>query len=479
MDFSAIAKSLENTLVVHLPMILGALGILIIGWIAAVMLRAAVRRLTGAVRLNSRLGEVLQQDLDVEGGLSVIAFWLVIAITLAAMFNKLDLNSVSTPFATMVAQFLGYFPKLVAGATLVLVGWVLATLVRAIVTRVLAKTTMDNRLIAEAGMEPISDSIGNILFWFIILLFIPLILSALSIDGLLRPVETLINQILAMVPNIFSALVIGAVGYVIAKTLRGIVTSLLLATGIDKHATTVTLSSLAGTLVFIFVFFPALIAALEAIKIEAISRPATEMLAKFLSAIPDIFAAAVILGLSYFVAKFVSGLLTRLLGGMGIDRIPAAIGYPNLLGKGFTLSELAGKLALFFAMLFATVEAANRVGFTQVRDVVTIFIKFGGDVLLGSVILAVGFWLANVAHMSISRSESASAGAGAGIARVAILGLVIAMGLRAMGIADDIVNLAFGLTLGAIALAVALSFGLGGREAAGRQMEYWLSKLRK
>jgi hypothetical protein len=53
------------------------------------------------------------------------------------------------------------------------------------------------------------------------------------------------------------------------------------------------------------------------------------------------------------------------------------------------------------------------------------------------------------------------------------------MGLRAMGIADDIVNLAFGLTLGAVAIAVALSFGLGGREAAGKQMEHWLSKFRK
>ena len=44
--------------------------------------------------------------------------------------------------------------------------------------------------------------------------------------------------------------------------------------------------------------------------------------------------------------------------------------------------------------------------------------------------------------------------------------------------ADDIVNLAFGLTLGAVAVAFALSFGLGGREAAGRQMEHWLSRMR-
>ena len=71
-----------------------------------------------------------------------------------------------------------------------------------------------------------------------------------------------------------------------------------------------------------------------------------------------------------------------------------------------------------------------------------------------------------------------SAAALAGVLRAAILGLVLAMGLRAMGIADDIVNLAFGLVLGAVAVAFALSFGLGGREAAGKQMEHWLSNLR-
>jgi len=47
-----------------------------------------------------------------------------------------------------------------------------------------------------------------------------------------------------------------------------------------------------------------------------------------------------------------------------------------------------------------------------------------------------------------------------------------------MGLADDIVNMAFGLTLGSIAVAVALAFGLGGREAAGKQLEYWFNKMR-
>ncbi|MDP2022198.1 MAG: hypothetical protein Q8L16_15020, partial [Hydrogenophaga sp.] len=111
--------------------------------------------------------------------------------------------------------------------------------------------------------------------------------------------------------------------------------------------------------------------------------------------------------------------------------------------------------------------------------VVTTFITFGGDVLLGSAILVIGFWLANVAYTAIDRASGANSQGLARIARFAILALVLAMGLRAMGIADDIVNLAFGLTLGAVAVAVALSFGLGGREAAGKLMEHWLSRFRR
>jgi hypothetical protein len=95
------------------------------------------------------------------------------------------------------------------------------------------------------------------------------------------------------------------------------------------------------------------------------------------------------------------------------------------------------------------------------------------------VILMVGFWLANLAYTAIDRAAGPNSSGLAKVARLAILGVVIAMGLRAMGIADDIVNLAFGLTFGAVAVAVALSFGLGGREAAGKLMDHWLSRFRQ
>ena len=229
----------------------------------------------------------------------------------------------------------------------------------------------------------------------------------------------------------------------------------------------------------IFVFVPALIAALDVLRLEAISRPATDMLGKLLAAVPNIVAAALILGVTYYVARFAAGLLARLLAAVGFDSLPERLGLANVFAGGMQPSRLVALLVLIVAMLFATAEAANRLDFTQVRDLVTLFIRFGGNVLLGAVILIIGSWLANIAHDAIKRANSTHSEGLAGIARVAILGLVIAMGLRAMGIADDIVNLAFLLTFGAVAVAWALSFGLGGREAAGRQMEYWLSKLRK
>ncbi|HKA44328.1 MAG TPA: mechanosensitive ion channel [Burkholderiales bacterium] len=485
MDFSALIQSLQNNLGTHLPNILGALGILIIGWLLAVIARAGSVRLLGMLLVNQRIRESTGQALDVEKAIAVGVFWLILLVTLLGMFNALDLALVSNPFQLLANQIFSYLPRLIGGTLLVLIAWLAASILRVIASKALAATNWDDKLSRQAGMEPMSKNVSDVLFWLVILLFIPAILGAYDLQGLLAPVQSMINKALGLVPNVFAALAIGFVGWLVAKVMRGLTTNLLAAAGIDKAGHTagldssVQLSRVLGTLVFIFIFIPTLIAALDALQIEAVSRPATDMLGQILKSVPHIVAAGLILVVTWYVAKFASALVSRLLNGMGFDTLPEKVGLKGMFGGQLSPSGVVGMVILFFAMLFATVEAANQLEFTQVREVVTTFIKFGGDVLLGAVILAIGFWLANLVHSAIARSSGEHAQNLARIARLAILGLVIAMGLRAMGIADDIVNLAFGLTFGAVAVAVALSFGLGGREAAGRQMEYWLSKLRK
>jgi hypothetical protein len=114
-------------------------------------------------------------------------------------------------------------------------------------------------------------------------------------------------------------------------------------------------------------------------------------------------------------------------------------------------------------MLFATIEALNLLGFAELADIVQELTVLFGRVLLGLLVFAIGLWLANLAYRALLAGGNTLL---ALAARVAILVLAGAMGLRQMGIAEDIINLAFGLTLGALAVAVAIAFGFGGREIA-------------
>ncbi len=482
MDTQSFVTSLQQSLAGQVPSVIGAVVLLLVGWIVALIGAAATRRALTVVGMNTRCETLIGQRIDAETGVSRIVFWFILIVALIAAFNMLNLEVVSAPFASMVNKVLSFLPQLLAGAVLAAVGWVLAVLARTAITKLLSRTTLDERLSAEAKMQPISDNIGQVAYWVVLLLFLPMVLAALGLDGLLGPVQGMLTQLLAFLPNVFGAAIIGVVGYFVARIVRGIVVNLMEATRVQAAAQNLGLSDkmdlakLAGTIVFLLIFIPALIAALDALQIEAISGPATNMLDQIVAAVPHLLAATLILLVTYYVARFASSLVGSLLSGLGADSVLDKIGMKKVFG-GVKLSDVVARLVLFFAMLFAVVEAANRLEFDQVSSLVSTFIEFGGDVLLGAVILLIGFWLAKLLSDAVTRGDKTGSAWLGTLVRALILGLVIAMGLRAMGIADSIVNLAFGLTLGAVAVAVALSFGLGGREAAGRLMEQWLSKL--
>ncbi len=484
MDLNSLYESLGSQLGETLPSVGGALLILIGGWFVAVIVRAIVRRALGALSANERIQSGTGSEIDIEGGTSAAAYYIVLVIVLVAFFNALSLHQVSGTLQTLVDQILGFAPRLIAGGVLILVAWIIATIVRSVVSHALAASSIDERLSQAANMRPMSEGVGSILYWLVFLLFLPAILDAFEIKGLLTPVQGMVDQILSVLPGLFGAAVIGAVGWFVARILRDLVASLLAAAGADQLGEraglqgNTSLSKLVGLVVYVFVFVPALIAALNTLAIEAISRPATEMLAAFLEAVPNVFAAGLILAVAYFVSKLIAELTTGLLAGAGFDQVPTKLGMGGVLPDGTAPSSLIGRIVAGFIMLFAAVEAANQIGFNQVSDIVATLIAFAGQVVLGLVIIAVGFWLSNLAAAALQRTHGDASQGVAGITRFAILGVVLAMGLRAMGLADDIVNLAFGLTLGAVAVAIALSFGLGGREAAGRQMEHWMQQLR-
>ena len=236
---------------------------------------------------------------------------------------------------------------------------------------------------------------------------------------------------------------------------------------------------LLGLVVYILILIPVLIAALNALALEAITRPASNMLNVILGAIPAIFAATLVVVIAYVVGRVVAGLITNLLTGVGFNAILARLGLGKEPAEGErTPSEIVGYLVLVLIMLFAAIEASRLLGFVLLADLVAQFTAFAGQVILGLIVFAIGLYLANLAARTVQASGVAQAGLLAMATRVSILVLAGAMALRQMGLANEIINLAFGLLLGAIAVAVALAFGLGGRELAARELEEWLQSVK-
>jgi uncharacterized membrane protein len=130
-------------------------------------------------------------------------------------------------------------------------------------------------------------------------------------------------------------------------------------------------------------------------------------------------------------------------------------------------------------MLFATVAATDVLELKALTAIVNQMIVLSGSVLMGIVVFAIGLYLANLAFNLIASSGTRQARFLGQTARISIIVLVSAMALQQMGIASNIVNLAFGLLLGAIAVAIALAFGLGARDIAAEQVREWLADFKE
>ena len=464
--------------------ILSAIAILIIGWIIALLIAGAVKKVLTKLGTNQKLSSATGHRSNIENIISRVVFWLILIIAVIGALNVLNLTSVSGPFSNMVQQFLLFIPQLLAAVAVGFIGWIVANLVKVGLQKGLDRTQLDEKLSQDVGVSTLSQNISEIVYWLILLLFLPIVLSILGLTGLLFPIQNMVNEAVLYLPNIFIAGVIVFAGYILAKIVRGIIEGLLRSLDVQKQVEKVglfknsDLAKVLGSFVFAMVIITALIIAFEALGIDAISQPATAMLYEIMNAIPHIIAAALILILAYVVSRFVASLVVEVLSGTGVDDIPNKVGLQRFLGNT-KASCVVGYFIVFFTMLFAVSEAANRLGFEQISGLIAMFIQFGANILLGAVILGVGFWLANLVAQVIERGEYNSSRWVANIVRVLIIGLVLAMGLRAMGIADSIVNLAFGLTLGAVAIAFALAFGLGGRQPAERVLTDLLDKAKK
>ncbi|MEG4225887.1 mechanosensitive ion channel [Microcoleus sp. N9_B2] len=498
-----------------------AVGILLIGLIVSALVSSVVGGLLKKTTIDNRLAAWITGRPEgagapqVEKWISAAVFWIIFVFFLIAFFNRLNLTAVSQPLNTFLNQITGFLPKL-AGALIWLgIAWVLATVAKMAVSRAMRTFSVDERLNQEVGTVPserpllLSDTVANALYWFIFLLFLPLILDSLEMQQALLPVNNLLNQILAAIPKILEAVLIGFVGWLLAMVVRRIVTNLLAAAGADNLGARFgisrtsggqSLSWIVGTIVYVLILIPTAIAALNALDIQAISQPAIAMLNDILGAVPKIFTAALILALAYILGRWVGDLVTNILTGIGFNNVFSWLGVqppkqslrlpPSSINPEATIlqepelpartpSEFVGIVVQVGILLFAVVAATDVLQIPALTAIVSGIVLVAGRVLAGLVVFAIGLYLANLAFSLIASSGTRQARLLGQAARIAIIAFVSALALQQMGIGSDIVNLAFGLLLGAIAVGIALAFGLGGREIAADQIRELLASFKQ
>ena len=474
-------KTLLGSIFVYSSRFFGAIVLVVIAWLVAKMLRLATLGLLNAIGIDQKVAPRLP-NISLAKSLSDIVFGLVFLFFLPAILDALALTGLLAPVNALITKILAYLPNLAGVALLAIVAWIVAEVLRKLTVAGLTAFSLDARLGFAESQVSLSQVLGNVVYGLVFLFFLPAILDALSLGGLLTPVNLMVGKLLAFLPNLAGALLIIFIAWWVGRFVRSFSFGLLQASGLDAKVIAYTKGiSLAKTIsdvLYALVWLLFLPAVLDTLGLEGLLWPVNGMIGKMLEFLPNLFAAALLIAISYICGRILAQIVTGLLSGFGIDAFLERQGCVSAASKEYPPSRIVGMLVLFWVMLLAIMETAQVLGFSLLADLSAKFTVFASQILLGLIIFGLGVYLSNWANRAIVSGGMVNAKLLATAARIAILVLSAAMALREMGIANDIINLAFGLLLGAVAVAVALAFGLGGREAAGQQLAQWSECLK-
>ena len=472
--------------------LVAALIVLFIGWLIARWLGKLTTKILHRFNVDDKTADWAGEEEDipqVEEGVGKLVYYVLMLFVLLAFFEVLGMSIITEPLNAFLASIGAFIPSLISAGALAVAAWIIASILRGITRRALQAAGVDKRVAESTDSEsvPISKALAEAVYWLVWLIFLPPILGALGLQSLVDPLVEMFNELLGYIPNILAASIIVLVGWFVAKIVRRVVTSFLVAIGTDEFSDRIglgkmlgeqNLSGLLGLLTFIVILIPVSIAALEALQMTALTTPLSSMLESIFLAIPAILVAAGILLVAYIFGKLLADLVTNLLEGIGFDNILVNLGVSKepMTGR-VTPSQIVGYLVLLGVMIMATLGATSILGFPALSLVVTQFLAFTWRIVVGLVIFGIGLWLANVLVNVIEATDWPQKRLATIFTRITVIVLAGAMALNQMGLADSIINLAFGLTLGGIALAVALAFGLGGRDVAERELESWVTTV--
>ncbi len=367
-------------------------------------------------------------------------------------------------------------PPIVAAILILILAYIVAKIAKSLVMKLLRKLKIDQRTkklgLADEQSGSFIVFVGKLVFLIVFLLFMPGVMSLLGIQNVASPLTNLLTTLFNFMPNILAAVIILMVGTFIASLIRQLVKPVLKRLNIDRFqekagiptTESTALSSVLSYVVYVIILIPVVIAAIQVLNITAISGPAISMLNRIINLLPNIFVAIGLVLIGAFIARLVARLLTQILLSIGTDKL--ARGWlPQ--GSAFSLAKTIGEAVKYIIIVIFLVEAFNVVNLLVLRQVGTMILLYLPAAIAAVLVMGIALFLAFGAA-SLILKKMPNAKSPALITKVAILTVGVFMALNQLGIAPAIVNTAFIVILGALAIAFAISFGVGGREFASR-----------
>src|SRR6476659_5282704 len=229
------------------------------------------------------------------------------------------------------AQLMNWGPKVLIALLILIATWIVARTVKWALQKAIDRTPALRKHMTGSPEETVGHQLGTIAKLIIWLVGILAALQFLGFPQVLAPINELVTEIFAFLPRLIGAGLIFFIGLVLARIVKRLIETVLIAVNVDgllarigigstegtvrtspdavppgsaPGATRASLARAAGVLVFAVIIIQVAIAALQVLEIEAISRPAIDMLNQIYAALPRILAAALWIGIAFIIAKF-------------------------------------------------------------------------------------------------------------------------------------------------------------------------------
>ena len=354
-------------------------------------------------------------------------------------------------------------------AIILIVGLILAKIISGIITRLLHRTSVDER-IAKAlriDAEGTEKAFGRFVYYILLLFVVVMALEVAGLERVTQPLFEILNQIAAFIPGLLAAILILIATVVIANLARNILSGLLGAANIDERlgvADGRPVSRTLCTIAYFLIILTMLPAILGQLGIERVSEPISALVNEIWAYTPHLLSGIAVFALGLLIATIVQKLVQNVLSVIQFDRLPARLGFSGTVEiAGHPPSVIVSYVAMGTVLIVAFGQAVQQMQLDFIGDGVTEqLIPAYFRILGGLVLFLFGIYLANLAQQALLERSVRWAR----IARISILLIVGAMALQVANL-SPIGNQIFERFLTGIIIAATLAFGIGGAIAIG------------